>query len=79
MQVPPGKCGRLIVAHVRSRETGLVADAALVFIGQKGSGDYHKEICSEVWLKWLEETVLLKVSGGVLVFHRAPYHLVLTP
>jgi len=33
MPVPSGKSGRLIVAHAGSRETGLVADAALVFIG----------------------------------------------
>ena len=33
MPVPSGKIGRLIVAHAGSRETGLFADAALVFIG----------------------------------------------
>lgn len=79
MPVRSGKGGRLIVAHVGSRETGLVADAGLVFIGQKGSGDYHKEMCSDVWLKWLEEKVLPKIAGGVLVIDTAPYHLVLTP
>lgn len=77
--VPSGKGGRLIVAHVGSRETGLVRDAALVFVGKKGKGDYHKEMCSEVWLKWLKESVFPKISGGVLVVDRAPYHLVRTP
>jgi len=79
MPVPSGKSGRLIVAHVGSREMGLVADAALVFIGLNVSVDYLEEMFSEVWLKWLEAMVFPKISGGVLVVDRAPYHLVLTP
>lgn len=79
MPVPSGEGGRLLVAHVGSRETGLVADAGLVVICQKGSGDYHKEVCSDVWLKWLEKKVFPKIAGVVLVIDRAPYHLVLTP
>jgi len=79
MSVPSGKSGRLIAAHVGLLETGLVADAALVFIGQKGSGDYHTELCSEVWLWWLEETVFPKISRNLLVVDGPPYHLLLTP
>jgi len=79
MPVPSGTGGRLIVAHAGSRKTGLVTDAALVLIGQKGSKDYHKEMFSEVWLKWLEKTDFPKISGGILVVEKAPYHLVLTP
>jgi len=79
MPVPSSKGVRLILAHVGSRETGLVSDAALVLICQKGSGDYQEEMRSEICLNWLEETVLPKISCGVLVLDRAPYDLVLTP
>lgn len=79
VQVPSGKGGRLIIAHVGSRETGLVADAAPVFIAKKAMGDYHGEMNSEVWLEWLEEKVLPKITGGVLVIDRVPYHLKRTP
>jgi len=41
IQVPSGKGGRIIIAHVGSRETGLVEGASLVFIGKKKTGDYH--------------------------------------
>ena len=33
---------------------------------------------SDLWLKWLEQTVLPKIRGGVLVVDRAPYHMKLT-
>lgn len=36
-------------------------------------------MCSDVWLNWLEEAVFPKISGGVSVVDRAPYHLVRTP
>lgn len=79
MPVPSGKSGRLNLAHVGSRKTGLVPDAGQVFIGQKRSGYYHKEMCSDVWLEWLQETMLQKIAVGVLVVDRAPYYMVLTP
>eukprot|EP00170_Pyropia_yezoensis_P003027 contig_12710_g3034 len=78
LNVPSGKGGRIIIAHVGSRSTGLVKDAALVFIGKKKTGDYHGEMNSQVWLKWLQDSVLPKMKGGVLVVDRAPYHMVLT-
>jgi len=78
LDVPSGKGARIIIAHVGSRETGLVADAGLVFVGKKKSGDYHGEMNSDLWLKWLEQTVLPKIRGGVLVVDRAPYHMKLT-
>jgi len=76
LKVPSGKGGRIIVAHVGSRKTGLVDGAAWVFVGTKNSGDYHAEMKSTSWLKWLEESVLPKIRSGVLVIDRAPYHLV---
>jgi len=75
LNVPSGKGGRIIVAHVRSRQGGLVVGAALVFIGNKKSADYHSEMTSASWLQWLEESVLPKIRSGVLGIDRAPYHL----
>jgi len=78
LDVPSGKGAWIIIAHVGSRETGLVAEAGLVFVGKKKAGDYHGEMNSDLWLKWLEQTVLPKIRGGVLVVDRAPYHMKLT-
>ena len=76
--MPSGKGARIIIVNVGSRETGLVADAGLVFVGKKKSGDYHGEMNSDLWLKWLEQKVRPKIRGSVLVVDRAPYHMQLT-
>jgi len=76
--VPSGKGARIIIVHVGSRRTGLVPGASLVFKGKKKTGDYHGEMNSAVWLKWLQDQVLPKIGGGVLVVDRAPYHMKLT-
>jgi len=78
IKVPSGKGGRIIVAHMGSRETGLVEGASLVFIGKKKTGDYHYEMNSGRWLEWLKDDVFPKIHSGVLVIDRAPYHLVRT-
>ena len=78
IKVPSGKGGRIIIAHVGSRETGLVDGASLVFIGKKKTGDYHYEMNSDRWLEWLKDDVFPKMHGGVLMIDRAPYHLVRT-
>jgi len=78
IKVPSGKGGRIIIAHMGSRETSLVEGASLVFIGKKKPGDYHYEMNYGCWLEWLSEDVFPKIRGGVLVIDRAPYHLVRT-
>jgi len=75
---PSGKGGRIIIAHACSRETGLLQGAGLSFLGKKSTGDYHKEMNGPTRLKWLEDDVFPKISDGVLVIDRAPYHLTLT-
>jgi len=55
--VPSGKGGRIIVAHIGSREGVLVDGAAWVFIGNKKSADYYSEMTSALWLQWLEYSV----------------------
>eukprot|EP00170_Pyropia_yezoensis_P003544 contig_14810_g3554 len=79
LNVPSGKGGRIIIAHVGFQETGLVDGAGLVFIGQSNTGDYHNEMNSQRWLECLQDDVFPKIQGQVLVIDRAPYHLVRTP
>lgn len=76
LNVPSGKGGRIIAAHVGSPSTGLVEGTAWVFIGKKNSGDFHSEMTSKSWLQWPEEMVLPKMQDGVLSIDRTPYHLV---
>jgi len=78
LNVPSGKGARIIIAHAGSRKIGLVPGAGLVFKGKKKTGDYNGEMNSAVWLKWLQDQVLSKIGGGVLVVDRAPYHVKLT-
>jgi len=75
---PSGKGVRIIIAHVGSRETGLLQDAGISFVGKKSTGDYHREMNGPTWLRWLEDDVFPKISDGLLVFDRAPYHLTRT-
>lgn len=73
--VPSGKGAQVIIALVESRETGLLQGASFVFKGKKQTGDYHGEMNSAVWLKWLPDKLFPKICGGVLVVDRAPYHM----
>jgi len=78
LNVPSSKGARIIVAHVGSRDSELVQDSSLVFLGKKKTGDIHGEVNSDLWLKWLGDKVLDKIQRGVLVVDRAPYHMKLT-
>jgi len=78
LNVPSGKGASILIAHVGSRSGGLLHGAGLVFVGKKIRGDYHGEMCSDIGMKWLENQVLPKIRGGVLVVNRALYHFVLT-
>jgi len=78
LKVPSRKRARIITAYVKSRKTGLVPGASLVFKGKNKTSDYHCEMNSAVWLKWLQDQVLPKIGGGVLVVDRAPYHMKLS-
>jgi len=75
---PSGKGGRIIIAHVGSRETGLLQGSGLSFVRKKSTGDNDKEMNGPTWLKWLEDDVFPNISDGVLVIDRAPYHFKLT-
>lgn len=48
LNVPSGKGGRSSIAHVDSRSTRLLNDAALAFFGKNETGDYHEEMNSQL-------------------------------
>jgi len=72
------KGGSIIIAHVGSRESDLLLGAGLSLVGIKSTGAYHKYMNLPTWMSWLEDDVLPKSSGGVLVIDRAPFHLTVT-
>ena len=45
-----GQGDRIIIAHVGSRSSGILDGAESVFFGKKKTGDYHGEMCSDIWL-----------------------------
>lgn len=68
--------GRLIVVHIGSQE-GFLPGAALVFKAGCSSGDYHGQMNTENFMKWLTESVLPKLpNNSVVVLDNAPYHSV---
>jgi len=78
LSVSFGNRDRTIIAHVGSRTSGLLDAAGSVFVGKNQTAAYPRKMCSDIWLKWLENQFLLIILGGILVVPRVPYHLVLT-
>ena len=75
---PPGKGNRLIVLHTGSRE-GLVKDAALVFQGKRGTGDYCDEMNHNTLEEWVTNQLFPPGSlnippRSVIVMDNASYH-----
>lgn len=71
-KIPPGKGKRLIVLHAGT-EDGFVPDMDLVFEGKK-SGDYHKEMNSNVFLEWFERLCTSLPGPSCIVLDNASYH-----
>ena len=55
--VPSGKGKRLIILHAGSSE-GWIPGAELVFVGKKGSGDYHDEMNAAHFEDWWKNQLL---------------------
>ena len=69
-----GKGKRVIILHAGSAE-GWVSNAALVFVGKKGSADYHDEMNQTHFEEWWENQLLPNLPpGAVVVLDNAPYH-----
>ena len=56
MRIPSGKGKRLIVLHA-GWEKGWISEAELVFVGEKDSGDYHKEMNISHFMEWFEKNL----------------------
>ena len=84
---PGGKGTRFIIAHVGSRECGLLPDAmyCVAVNYNKESEDYHNSMNGEIYLQWLRETVFPRMREHfgeeaklTLVLDKATYHRTLT-
>ncbi|KAF0312579.1 hypothetical protein FJT64_016674 [Amphibalanus amphitrite] len=77
-QVPPGDGERFIVVAAGSEE-GTIDGSFLSFVSKNRSGDYHGEMNSELFIRWLTSHLLPSLSRpAALVLDNAPYHSVLT-
>ncbi|KAF0301523.1 hypothetical protein FJT64_026213 [Amphibalanus amphitrite] len=77
-QVPPGDGERFIVVAAGSEE-GTIDGSFLSFVSKNRSGDYHGEMNSELFIRWLTSHLLPSLSRpSALVLDNAPYHSVLT-
>jgi len=78
--LPQGKGQRTIICNI-GNEDGFVEQARLIYRGKKAlkNSDYHTEMNSEVFQKWMENNVFGAVpAGSVIVLDRATYHMKLT-
>ena len=71
---PVSKGPRLIIVHAGG-EQGFVPNAYLRFKSQQRMGDYHSEMNSANYQKWLQEKLIPNLpANSVLVIDNAPYH-----
>lgn len=71
---PISKGQRLIIAHAGS-ENGFIPGALLTYKSTDTTGDYHKEMNSENYEKWLRNQLIPNLpTNSVLVVDNAPYH-----
>ncbi|XP_073959757.1 uncharacterized protein [Choristoneura fumiferana] len=72
-KISPGK--RYIVVHAGS-ENGFVPNALLVFSTKSKMADYHHDMNSENFTKWLKEKLIPNLSvPSVIVMDNASYHV----
>lgn len=68
--------GRLVIVHAGSKN-GFVPNACLIFKAGQVSGDYHGQMNSENFVKWLEQKLLPNIPPeSVLILDNASYHSV---
>lgn len=74
LHAPIGKGPRLIVVNALS-ESGFLPNSLLIFKSGSTSGDYHKEMNSENYVKWLREKLIPNLpNNSVIVVDNASYH-----
>src|SRR3978361_1221174 len=68
------KGASLIIIHAGG-DMGFIPNALLIFKSGTKSGDYHDEMNSENYEKWLREKIIPNLPpGSVVVTDNAPYH-----
>ena len=76
VNVPISKGERCIIVDAGS-EHGFVQGARLVYDRKSSSGDYHSEMNSEKFMRWLRERLIPNLPPrSVVVIDNAPYHSV---
>lgn len=74
LKSPISKGQRLIIVHAGS-EKGFIPNALLIFKSNQTTGDYHKEMNSTNYMRWVKEMLLPNLPPrSVLVIDNASYH-----
>ena len=77
MKSPISKGKRLIIVHAGYKE-GFVKNALLIFKSGQKSGDYHDDMNSSNYMRWLQEYLIPNLpEKSVVVVDNASYHNVL--
>ena len=77
-QVPPGDGERFIMVAAGT-ESGFIDESVLSFVARNKSDDYHGEMNSELFQRWLTTRHLPALDEpSVLVLDNAPYHSMLS-
>ena len=77
-QVPPGDGERFIMVAAGTKD-GFIDGSVLSFVAKNKSDDYHGEMNSDLFLRWLSTRLLPALDRpSVLVLDNAPYHSMLT-
>ena len=76
--MPPGEGERFVVVAA-GNENGFIENSFLSFPAKNKSVDYHGEMISEIFLRWLTSQLLPSLTEpSVLVLDNAPYHSQMT-
>lgn len=74
VKTPISKGERLIILNAGS-EKGFVPNALTMWKASSHSGDYHDNVNTDIFMKWIEEKILPNLEPrSVLVIDNAPYH-----
>lgn len=66
--VPIGKDGQFIVCHAHLATTEFIQENRFIFnFNLKALSDYHNELNSQMFKKWLEEQFLLSVITMIII------------
>jgi transposase len=74
VHVPVAMGRKLIIVHAGG-EAGFVPNALLIFKSNSRTGDYHDEMTSEKYTRWLNEKLIPNLPPrSVIVLDKASYH-----